>query len=55
MQNGKLGSLQRKAFIQLVQNAYNRRIEKQRRLYDEALAIDKPNITLELLSLVASI
>ena len=38
MQNGKLNTEQRKALVKLVQNAYNRKIEKQRELYNEAVA-----------------
>ena len=38
MQNGKLNTEQRKALVKLVQNAYDRRIEKQHMLYEDALA-----------------
>ena len=38
MQNGKLGNEQRKAIVKLIETAYTRMIDKQRRLYDEALA-----------------
>lgn len=38
MQNGNLGNEQRKAIVKLVETSYNRMIDKQRRLYDEAIA-----------------
>jgi len=38
MQNGKLNNSQRAALVKLVQNAYNRRIEKQQELCSDAVA-----------------
>ena len=38
MQNGKLNNSQRQALVKLVENAYNRRIEKQREIYNDAVA-----------------
>ena len=38
MQNGKLNNSQRKSLVKLVQNAYQRKIERQKKLYEEALA-----------------
>jgi hypothetical protein len=38
MQNGKLNNSQRTALVKLVQNAYSRRIEEQRKLYENAVA-----------------
>ena len=38
MQNGKLNTSQRQALVKLVKNEYNRRLEHQRRLCDDAVA-----------------
>ena len=38
MQNGKLNNSQRQALVRLVENAFNRRIESQRKEYDDAVA-----------------
>jgi len=38
MQNGRLNTQQRQALVKLVQNAYNRRIERQRELYNDTVA-----------------
>lgn len=38
MQNGKLNNSQRQALVNLVENAFKRKIEKQREIYEEAVA-----------------
>lgn len=38
MQNGKLNNSQRQALVKLVENSFSRRIERQRKLCEEAIA-----------------
>ena len=38
MQNGKLGNEQRKALEKLIQNTFNRKIQKQRDTYNDAVS-----------------